>query len=113
MESVNNCGVCARPLVYATESVTKTCALCGKEEKTNIYCPSGHYVCDSCHSKAAIEVLKNVLARSKSTNPAEILEQVMAHPSVPMHGPEHHVIVPAVIIAAIRNARLSFAGRSN
>ena len=104
MESVNNCGVCARPLVYATESVTKTCALCGKEEKTNIYCPSGHYVCDSCHSKAAIEVLKNVLARSKSTNPAEILEQVMAHPSVPMHGPEHHIIVPAVIIAAIRNA---------
>ena len=104
MESVNNCGVCARPLVYATESVTKTCAICGKEEKTNIYCPSGHYVCDSCHSKAAIEVLKNVLARSKSTNPAEIMEQVMAHPSVPMHGPEHHVIVPAVIIAAIRNA---------
>ena len=104
MESVNNCGVCARPLVYATESVTKTCALCGKEEKTNIYCPSGHYICDSCHSQAAIEVLKNVLARSKSTNPAEILEQVMAHPSVPMHGPEHHVIVPAVIIAAIRNA---------
>gem|GEM_PF-6674603 len=37
MESVNNCGVCARPLVYATESVTKTCDLCGKEEKTNIY----------------------------------------------------------------------------
>ena len=104
MESVNNCGVCARPLVYATESVMKTCAICAKEEKTNIYCPSGHYVCDSCHSKAAIEVLKNVLARSKSTNPAEIMEQVMAHPSVPMHGPEHHVIVPAVIIAAIRNA---------
>jgi hypothetical protein len=104
MESVNNCGVCARPLVYATESVTKTCAICGKEEKTNIYCPSGHYVCDSCHSQAAIEVLKNVLARSKSTNPAEIMEQVMAHPSVPMHGPEHHVIVPAVIIAAVRNA---------
>ena len=104
MESVNNCGVCARPLVYATESVTKTCALCGKEEKTNIYCPSGHYVCDSCHSKAAIEVLKDILAQSKSTNPAEMMEQVMAHPSVPMHGPEHHIIVPAVIIAAIRNA---------
>ena len=58
MASVNNCGVCARPLVYATESVTKTCALCGKEEKTAIYCPAGHYVCDTCHSKAALEVLK-------------------------------------------------------
>jgi len=104
MESVNNCGVCARPLIYATESVTKTCAICGKEEKTNIYCPAGHYVCDTCHSKAAIEVLKQVLNSTKSTDPAEIIEQVMAHPSVPMHGPEHHTIVPAAIITAVRNA---------
>ena len=104
MESVNNCGVCARPLVYATESVTKTCDICGKEEKTNIYCPAGHYVCDTCHSKATLEVLKQVLASTKSTDPLEIIEQVMAHPSVPMHGPEHHAIVPAAIITAVRNA---------
>jgi hypothetical protein len=104
MESVNNCGVCARPLVYAAESVTKTCDICGKVEKTNIYCPAGHYVCDACHSKATLEVLKQVLASSKSTDPLEIIEQVMAHPSVPMHGPEHHAIVPAAIIAAVRNA---------
>jgi hypothetical protein len=103
MESVNNCGVCARPLVYGTESVMKTCAICGKADKTNIYCPEGHYVCDACHSKAAIEVLTQVLIATKSTDPAEIIEQVMAHPSVPMHGPEHHVIVPAAIIAAVRN----------
>ena len=103
MESVNNCGVCARPLVYATDSVIKNCDICGKEEKTNIYCPEGHYICDVCHSKAAIEVLKQVLAATKSTDPAEIIEQVMAHPSVPMHGPEHHAIVPAAIIAAVRN----------
>ena len=104
MESVNNCGVCARPLVYGTESITKTCDICGKEEKTNIYCPEGLYICDACHSKAAIEVLRQVLAATKSTDPAEIIEQVMAHPSVPMHGPEHHAIVPAVIITAVRNA---------
>jgi hypothetical protein len=45
-----------------------------------------------------------VLANSKSTNPAVILEQVMAHPSVPMHGPEHHVRVPAAIVAAVSNS---------
>ena len=28
----------------------------------------------------------------------------MSHPSVPMHGPEHHVIVPAAIVAAVRNS---------
>jgi len=104
MESVNNCGVCARPLVYVTDSVKKTCDICGKEEKANIYCPEGHYICDTCHSKAAIEVLKQVLNSTKSTDPAEIIEQVMAHPSVPMHGPEHHAIVPAAIITAVRNA---------
>jgi hypothetical protein len=103
MESVNNCGVCARPLVYGTASVTKTCDICGKEEKTNIYCLEGHYICDTCHSNDALAVLKSVLAQSKSTNPSEIIEQVMAHPSVPMHGPEHHAIVPAAIITAVKN----------
>ena len=86
--------------MYATESVTKTCAFCGKEEKTLIYCPAGHYVCDSCHSKAALEVLRQVLSNTQSKDPAAIIEQVMSHPAVPMHGPEHHVIVPGAIIAA-------------
>ncbi len=104
MASVNNCGVCARPLVYAPDSVTRTCSLCGKEEKTSIYCPAGHYVCDICHSKAGLEVLKKVLENTRSTDPAEIMEQVISHPSVPMHGPEHHIIVPAAVVAAVRNS---------
>jgi 7,8-dihydro-6-hydroxymethylpterin dimethyltransferase len=104
MASPVNCGVCAKPLVYATESVVMKCSFCGKEDKTLIYCPEGHYICDSCHSKAALDVLRQVLASTKSKDPAEILEQVMSHPSVPMHGPEHHAIVPGVIIAAVRNS---------
>lgn len=28
----------------------------------------------------------------------------MSHPSLPMHGPEHHSIVPAVLVAAAKNA---------
>jgi hypothetical protein len=104
LDSVNNCGVCAKPLTYATGYVPKTCALCGKEEKTTIYCPAGHYVCDACHSKAAQEVLEQIIDTTKSTDPAEILEQVISHPSVPMHGPEHHIIVPAAIVAAVRNS---------
>ncbi len=104
MKSGIDCGVCARPLVYATEAVTRTCAFCGKEEKTLIYCPAGHYVCNSCHSKGALEVLREVLSNTKSKDPAAILERVMSHPAVPMHGPEHHAIVPGVLIAAVRNA---------
>lgn len=104
MASGVDCGVCARPLVYATESVIRTCWLCGREETAVIYCPAGHYVCDICHSKAALEVLGQVLESTTSTDPAAILEQVMGHPAVPMHGPEHHAIVPAAIVVAARNS---------
>ncbi len=104
MASNINCGVCGRPLLYATESVERACAFCGREARTLIYCPAGHYVCDECHGKAALSVLREVLSSSQATDPAVILEQVMAHPAVPMHGPEHHAIVPGAIIAAVRNA---------
>lgn len=107
LSSLNNCGVCGRPLVYATEPKVLACNLCGQEEHTLIYCPSGHYVCDSCHSKAAIDVLREILASTHINDPLAILEQVMAHPSVPMHGPEHHAMVPGVVIAAVRNAGYS------
>jgi hypothetical protein len=99
-----NCGVCGKPLVYGTEEVRKKCDYCGQEESTLIYCPEGHYVCNICHSKSALDNLRDVLNRTKSADPFEILEKVMAHPAVPMHGPEHHAILPAVIVTAVKNA---------
>ncbi len=104
MESKENCGVCGKPLVYGTEEVSKRCDFCGDEFGALIYCPEGHYVCDSCHSKGALDALRDVLSKTTSTDPAEILEKVMSHPSVPMHGPEHHAMVPAIIVAAVKNA---------
>jgi hypothetical protein len=104
MESKENCGVCGKALIYGTEERKMTCAFCGKEFKALIYCPEGHYVCDACHSRAAVNVLRDVLKSTQSADPAEILEKVMAHPSVPMHGPEHHAMVPAIILTAIKNA---------
>jgi hypothetical protein len=99
-----DCGVCGRPLIYGVESTTLVCSLCGHERATLIRCPEGHFICDVCHSKPALEVLADVLAGTDSADPVAILEQAMAHPSVTMHGPEHHAIVPAVIVAAVANA---------
>jgi hypothetical protein len=104
MESKENCGVCGEPLVYGTEEIARRCAFCGEEHKALIYCPQGHYICDACHGREALDVLRKILAETKSKNPAEILEKVMAHPSVPMHGPEHHSMVPAILAAAAKNA---------
>jgi len=104
LESRDNCGVCGQPLVYSTESVVMRCAFCSGTFDTLIYCPEGHYVCDSCHEREALDVLRQVLNSIMATDPNEILECVMSHPRVPMHGPEHHAMVPAAIVAAVRNA---------
>jgi hypothetical protein len=104
MKSTENCGVCGKPLIYGTGEITRQCAFCGREFSTLIYCPRGHYVCDSCHSQTTLDVLRNVLASTGSTDPVEILETVMSHPSVPMHGPEHHSMIPSVIVTAVKNA---------
>ncbi|OGO19490.1 MAG: hypothetical protein A2Z15_06660 [Chloroflexi bacterium RBG_16_50_11] len=104
MQSQENCGVCGKPLVYGTQEVLKRCNFCNKEFPALIYCPEGHYVCDACHSRGALDILRDVLNSTVSADPAEILEKVMSHPSVPMHGPEHHAMVPAIIVTAVKNA---------
>ncbi len=62
------------------------------------------YSCDQCHQRDALGILAQVLGKSTSTPSLEIFDWVVSHPSVPMHGPEHHAIVPAAIVAAARNA---------
>lgn len=104
LEFKDNCGICGAPLIYGTESIPARCVFCGQTSSTLIHCPEGHYICDSCHQREAVDILRQVLISSVSTDPIEILEQVMSHPSVPMHGPEHHAMVPAIIVAAVRNS---------
>ena len=104
MASMTDCGVCGKALVYATDPVVRVCDLCGGEQATLIFCPAGHFVCDACHGKTAMDAVRDVLATTTLADPVAILEQIMAHPGLPMHGPEHHAIVPGVIIAAARNA---------
>ncbi|MFC1952313.1 DUF5714 domain-containing protein [Chloroflexota bacterium] len=112
MASKDNCGICGKPLVYQTDLISMTCVFCEQEYTANIYCPGGHYICDSCHEQEALGILRQIVSSSTSKTPAEILEVVMSHPSVPMHGPEHHAMVPAVIIAAVKNAGYSVPNRA-
>ncbi len=104
MDSKDNCGVCGKSLIYGTEEVMRRCDHCGTQFPALILCPEGHYVCDACHSRDALEVLRGVLRRTDGSDPSELLERVMSHPSLPMHGPEHHAVLPAVIVAAVKNA---------
>lgn len=98
---IKTCGVCGLEMVNG--EVTLTCLFCGKTFKAASYCPQGHHICEACRTLQVTDVLEKVVAETKSTCPTEILERVMAHPSLSMHGPSHHFIIPVVIIAAVRN----------
>jgi hypothetical protein len=99
-----DCAICGKPLDYRTDPVDVSCTFCGGASSALIVCPAGHFVCDACHGRAAVEALGELVERSSSKDPMEILELALAHPALPMHGPEHHAIVPAVLVAAVRNA---------
>lgn len=99
-----NCLICGAPLVYRTEAVEIECSICGSRELSQVSCENGHFVCDSCHSRKAVERLIGWCETVRSDDPVEILADMMTDPDVYMQGPEHHVLAGAALLTAYRNA---------
>lgn len=98
----NNCVLCGKPLVYFTEEKTLECRICHKMKPANAACEDGHFVCDTCHSAGGAAILE-MLRHSDEKDPIALLHRVFELQSVHMHGPEHHGIVPCVLLTAYRN----------
>ncbi|WP_340818119.1 DUF5714 domain-containing protein [Methanolobus sp. WCC4] len=98
-----DCLVCGAEVDYLSEPVNATCHYCEVEEKTYFVCKEEHYVCNRCHSKDAIDVIENICKTTEIADPLTIAEIIMEHPSIHMHGPEHHALIPAVLVAAYQN----------
>ncbi len=98
------CMVCGAPLVYRQREAPAACAYCGRSLDANALCENGHFVCDTCHSADALTAIEHLSLTSTETDLIALLDKICRHPAVPVHGPEHHALVPAVIIAATRNA---------
>lgn len=98
-----DCLLCGQPLGYFTEARRMPCALCGNEFHAEAACTAGHFICDQCHSASANELIEKVCSQSDSVRPVELAVDLMKSPRVSMHGPEHHFLVPAVLLAAYYN----------
>jgi MoaA/NifB/PqqE/SkfB family radical SAM enzyme/SAM-dependent methyltransferase len=99
----SGCLMCGAELTHPAEPVDAACALCGRATRTEAICAEGHFVCDSCHAGDAAEAIRGICECSCETDMLALLERVVAHPAIAVHGPEYHAIVPAVILAAYRN----------
>ena len=101
------CLICGEPLVYFEPPQSVVCHICGKPFKTNSFCKAGHFVCDDCHSKKGKMYITQYAIETLSLNPIEIATEMMKYPAINMHGPEHHYLVAASLLAAYKNAGVS------
>lgn len=104
MNQPDVCLICGAPLVYTSESQPMKCIGCGNESLSNAQCENGHFVCDKCHSDAGRLAIAYFCRHTSSKNPLEIAKELMNHPSIHMHGPEHHALVGCALLAAYHNA---------
>jgi len=110
MEYKSGCLICGDELLYSEYLSTETCFYCGVMKETNSCCSSGHYVCDTCHNGTANDLIERYCCSTGSTSPLSLAISLMKNPAVKMHGPEHHFLVPAVLLASFHNQRV---GRSD
>ena len=97
------CLVCGKQLAYVDRAGSAACVYCGTLSQTNVTCIDGHYVCDSCHGASAKDLIEKYCINTTSTDPIAQAFLLMNNPAVKMHGPEHHFLVPAVLLASYFN----------
>lgn len=97
------CLMCGKPIVYYEKAKKMECVICRGEFESHAGCEDGHYVCDECHAKQGIEVIMEGCITSSEKNPIAIMQELMENPYIYMHGPEHHVMVGAALLAAYKN----------
>ena len=103
MEYSEGCIICGEELKYSQEISEKICSYCGMLQESNAECPLGHFICDNCHRSSGFELIENFCRHSHSNDPMEMAVHLMKNPVIKMHGPEHHYLVPAVLVAAYYN----------
>ena len=99
------CLVCGGELVYHDRYKSHQCFYCKRPYEANVACAAGHYVCDECHSLSAINLIRQFCTSSELTDPLQMALTLMQHTAIKMHGPEHHFLVPAVLLAAYYNMK--------
>jgi hypothetical protein len=103
MNYKNDCLVCGKELIYLENNENVECYVCNEVGSANARCAEGHYVCDNCHSLGANDLIEKICMRSSSQDPLELAVNLMKMAQIKMHGPEHHFLVPAVILTAYCN----------
>jgi hypothetical protein len=95
--------VCGSPLVYLDRESPLKCYYCGESKTANAHCEQNHFVCDGCHARDHVGFIRTFCRNTKETDPIALFSEMRASHLFPLHGPEHHALVPAAFLTAYRN----------
>ena len=98
------CLICGKEIIYLEKERTFDCYICGTAHHSSAYCQDNHYICDACHAQKGFLSITKHVSNTSSTNPIDIANKIMNDSCINMHGPEHHYLVAAVLLASYRNA---------
>lgn len=99
----SGCMVCGGEIGYLAEERMAACHYCGGVKQTNAFCMAGHYICDDCHQRDGLNAIRVICGETQEEDMLALLARIRSHPAIPMHGPEHHALVPGIILATFRN----------
>jgi len=99
----SGCMVCGAAIEYFSMEKEQSCSYCRKTYFANACCEKGHFVCDACHEEDGLEIIRHICLHTEETDMLRLFEQVRSHPAIPVNGPEHHALVPGIILATYRN----------
>ena len=99
-----HCAICGAELARVDKLAV--CTFCGHEAPAKYLCPAGHHICEECQLADWPQVVERVCEGSHQTDPAAIVNLIMKHPMAIMHSPQHHIMVTAAVLAALRNSGL-------
>ena len=99
----SGCMACGAEIVYHPDSRPAACYYCGAAKTVNALCAAGHYICDDCHQQDGLSAIRIICAETREQDMLTLLKKIRCHPAIAMHGPEHHAMVPGIILATFRN----------
>lgn len=99
----SGCMACGKEIGYLAQEREVACHYCGGVKKTNALCVEGHYICDDCHQQDGLSAIRLLCVETKEQDMLRLLDTIRRHPAIPLHGPEHHAMVPGIILATYRN----------
>jgi hypothetical protein len=99
---VFRCAICDEEL--QEDPKIMICSTCRKTEQAEWSCINGHYVCEECRIASPVEIIEKICKTTPSENPIAIANLIMRQTTFNSHGPEHHMLVAPVVIAALANS---------